>query len=377
MYEDIIRHLTVPKSIMNKWQRLIDALAQLVDVPTAIIMKYEYPYLEAIISSQTEDNPIPPNYREKIFDKYCEVTIGEKRMHEVINAFKHSKFKTRQDLKVHNLISYLGFPLEWPTGDVFGTICVLDRRERKFSRKQKNLMKEMKLAVDAHLELIYKNEMLKRAQEKIRAQRDNLRLLTSTVRHEIANNLTFIQGFLQLKQRGSELPERIYNKLMPHVESILESVEHIHELEQLFTEEKTFKEMNPRQIIGKIKEEYGEEINVKGSCTVLADEYLDLLLKELIRNAFKHTETSKIDIILTEDEDSARIKVQDYGPGLPEEIIASHFENRKEQRELKGLTIIEKIMERYGGTITYEKNEKGTLFELIWNKEGKEWNKKL
>jgi len=367
--QKLVSELEVPNSIIDKWQRLVNALSQLMEVPAALIMKYEHPYLKAIISSESEENPIPKNYKEKIYDKYCEITINNKKMHEVPNAYKDPRHKDKPGLEENGLISYLGFPLEWPTGDIFGTICVVDREERRFTEKKKNLMREMKVAVDAHLELIFKNETLRRAQEKIKEQRDDLKLLTSTVRHEIANNLTFIYGFLEMKQKNSELPNEIIETLMPHINSILESVEHIEELEDLFTKERSFKKIKPKAIIKQISKEYSKVINVEGSCTVMADDYLDLLLKELIRNSFKHSKTEKIEIKLMEDNNSARILLQDYGSGLPQNIVDSHFQNKRQNRKLKGLTIIEKIMDRYRGEIIYEKNEKGALFELIWYKE--------
>jgi len=368
LFEDLKKHLSVPKSIINKWQRLIDAVAKLMEVSSALIMKYEDPYLEAFITSQNEDNPINFDYREKVFGTYCEYTIEKKEMHEVINAFKDPKWKDKPGLRENKLMAYLGFPLEWPTGDVFGTICVLDKKERHFTEEQKDLLRAMKVTVDSHLELIFKNELLKSAQEKIREQRNNLMLLTSTVRHEIANNLTFIKGFLDLKKMNSELPKEFEEKLLPEVKRSLESIEHIKKLEELFTKEKAFREMNPKEILKKLKENSTEIINVKGFCTVMADEFLDLLLKELIRNAFKHTDTPKVDIILREDKTSATIEVQDYGPTLPESVIQSYFQDSKKSRELKGLTIVQKIMKRYGGEIKYEKNQKGALFKLIWPK---------
>ena len=368
LFEDLKKHLSVPKSIINKWQRLIDAVAKLMEVSSALIMKYEDPYLEAFITSQNEDNPINFDYREKVFGTYCEYTIEKKKMHEVINAFKDPKWKDKPGLQENKLMAYLGFPLEWPTGDLFGTICVLDKKERHFTEEQKDLLRAMKVTVDSHLELIFKNELLKSAQEKIREQRNNLMLLTSTVRHEIANNLTFIKGFLDLKKMNSELPKEFEEKLLPEVKRSLESIEHIKKLEELFTKEKAFREMNPKEILKKLKENSTEIINVKGFCTVMADEFLDLLLKELIRNAFKHTDTPKVDIILREDKTSATIEVQDYGPTLPESVIQSYFQDSKKSRELKGLTIVQKIMKRYGGEIKYEKNQKGALFKLIWPK---------
>ncbi|MBD3196490.1 MAG: hypothetical protein GF317_15630 [Candidatus Lokiarchaeota archaeon] len=366
-----IGNLIVSDSILNKWQRLIDALANLMEVPSAFVMKHEYPYLKAVVSSKSPNNPIPLNYEEEIFGKYCEETINGKKMHVVPNALKDKRYRNKPGLEENKLITYLGFPLEWPTGDVFGTICVADFEERHFTKDQKALMREMKLAVDAHLELIFKNEKLRKAQQKIKDQRDNLKLLTTTVRHEIANNLSFIYGFLQVKQKKAEISDKICNKLMPHVTSIIESIDHIEKLEEIFTKEKQFEKIDPNPILVKIKKEYPNKITIRGSCTVLADDYINFVLKELIRNAFKHSDTEKIEVSLEETEEKSIIAVQDYGKGLPPDTVRSHFQNRKNQRKLKGLTIIEKIMDRYGGSIKYEKNDKGALISLIWNKKQK------
>jgi K+-sensing histidine kinase KdpD len=366
MKENLVNQLTIPDSVIKKWQRLIDALAHLMEVPTALIMKNEYPYLEAFITSRTEDNPITPDYKEKIFGTYCEITIKNKEKHEVHNALKHPIHKDKPALKENGLISYLGFPLVWPTGDIFGTICVLDRKERHFSKEKKDLMKELKISVDAHLELIYKNEQLKRAQERIKEQRDNLRLLTSTVRHDIANDLTYIQTFLAVKRKKSELPKDFDEKLLPYVKSSIKSIENIKKLEQLFTEEREFEQVRPRSILEEINNRLSKMVSITGSCSVQADEFLELALKELIRNAFKHTDTPKVEITLSENANSSRIKIQDYGGGLPQNVIESHFKEKNKKRELKGLTIVQKIMNRYNGDLIYEKNAKGSLFELIW-----------
>jgi signal transduction histidine kinase len=339
------------------------------DVPTALVMKNEYPMLKAIISSRNRENPIPRNYEEKIFGKYCEKTIGSKQLHEVPNAYNDPLYKNKKDLEDNNFISYLGFPLEWPTGDIFGTICVLDQKERHFTEEQKELMRKMKQSVEINLQLIYQNKLLKVAQEKIKYQRDNLRLLTSTVRHDLANNLMFIKGFLNIKIKKKEIPNNLGENLLPFVKSSLDSIEYIKKLEGLFTKKKEFKKIDPRRILKIINDNFPEEINIKGKCMVKADEFLSLLFKELIRNAFKHTNTPKVDITLSESKQTATIEIQDYGSGLPEKIIDSHFQNRSKERELKGLTIIEKIMNRYGGDIMYEKNKKGALFKLIWPKD--------
>jgi PAS domain-containing protein len=49
------------------------------------------------------------------------------------------------------MISYLGFPIVWPTGDIFGTICVLDDRTNSYSEAYQRLMLQCRDVIEADL----------------------------------------------------------------------------------------------------------------------------------------------------------------------------------------------------------------------------------
>ena len=50
----------------------------------------------------------------------------------VADALRDEEWKSNPDIKL-GMISYLGFPITWPDGQVFGTICVLDKKENSYS----------------------------------------------------------------------------------------------------------------------------------------------------------------------------------------------------------------------------------------------------
>jgi GAF domain-containing protein len=45
----------------------------------------------------------------------------------VPDALAHEKWNSNPDIEL-GMTSYLGFPITWPNGDIFGTICVLDNK---------------------------------------------------------------------------------------------------------------------------------------------------------------------------------------------------------------------------------------------------------
>ncbi|HKK90446.1 MAG TPA: hypothetical protein VJ936_03545, partial [Desulfobacteraceae bacterium] len=47
----------IPESLMGKWQNIVDLLANVLAVPSAIITRVEPPEIEVIRSARIPDNP--------------------------------------------------------------------------------------------------------------------------------------------------------------------------------------------------------------------------------------------------------------------------------------------------------------------------------
>ncbi|WP_462159750.1 ATP-binding protein [Pseudoalteromonas sp. GB56] len=99
--------------------------------------------------------------------------IGTDSQFEVENALEDERWQDNPDVPL-NMISYLGVPLKWPDGEVFGTICVLDSKTRKFHDLNKQLLEECRKTLEKDLEMIVKNNqlnaslsLLKRTQDKV------------------------------------------------------------------------------------------------------------------------------------------------------------------------------------------------------------------
>jgi hypothetical protein len=49
--------IQVPSDIVRKWQEIVDLLAAIAHVPSALIMRVEPPYIKVFVSSESKGNP--------------------------------------------------------------------------------------------------------------------------------------------------------------------------------------------------------------------------------------------------------------------------------------------------------------------------------
>lgn len=150
------KYIKITDEVVNTWQGLVNTMAEIINVPSALIMKVDEPYIEVFRSSESSNNPYKAGDRENLAGLYCERVINTRNRLLVPNALKDKEWDKNPDIE-SGMISYLGFPLLWPDGEVFGTICVLDSKENKYEKQYEKLMARFKELVEAHLSLLYKN----------------------------------------------------------------------------------------------------------------------------------------------------------------------------------------------------------------------------
>ena len=126
-------HPEISAERVEDWQSTIDLLAHVADVPAALVMRVHPREIEVLVSSHTEGNPYSPGDSEGLRGElYCETVISTQSPLHVPDALADPDWDHNPDIKL-GMISYLGLPLTWPGGDPFGTICVLDSKEREFA----------------------------------------------------------------------------------------------------------------------------------------------------------------------------------------------------------------------------------------------------
>jgi GAF domain-containing protein len=164
----------IPSEIIDIWQRIVDSASVLLGVPSVMINRLEPPELEVFRSNISPDNPFPSGTRMEMAGVYCAAAARKRQNLQVTDARKDPEWADSPTAKA-GIFAYIGHPVFWPDGDVFGTICAVDIKENKWTNPSVNLLQTFKDAIEAHLalvatmgELSRKNQELEQALNEVK-----------------------------------------------------------------------------------------------------------------------------------------------------------------------------------------------------------------
>jgi C4-dicarboxylate-specific signal transduction histidine kinase len=217
--------IQVPVQIIEKWQEIIDLLAAVLHVPSALIMKVEPPNIRVFVRSESEGNPYERDERACLnTGLYCETVMKTRQLLLVPDALADQEWNANPDIKL-GMISYMGVPVAWPNGDIFGTICVLDDRRneygelfRKFLFQCRDVLqadlKSLQTSAELELKVLERTAELNKTQTELaHATRvTTLGELATSIAHEVYQPLTAIAanaeaGLLFLDRENPDLGE--------------------------------------------------------------------------------------------------------------------------------------------------------------------------
>lgn len=189
---------TIKNDIITKWQEVLDLAVAMFDVPAALIMRLHEDDLEVYAKSNNKENIFERNNHAAIgVGHYCETAIGRDELLYVKDANSDPFWTESPDAK-YGLTNYLGMPLKWPDGQVFGTMCVLTDQVNDYDQNKLDLFQALKNNIEKDLSLVDRNIQLEKnldELEKTQAllidhEKTNLtNQLVATISHEISTPL--------------------------------------------------------------------------------------------------------------------------------------------------------------------------------------------
>ncbi len=160
-------NFAIPAEITAIWQRIVDSISTLLSVPSVMINQVKSSELEVILSNTHKSNPFPSGTKMPTLGIYCETTARTRQKLQVDDARK-DPFWANSPTAEAGIYSYLGFPVFWPNGDIFGTICAVDIKENRWITPSDTLLFAVKDAVEAHLALLASMNELKKKNRKLK-----------------------------------------------------------------------------------------------------------------------------------------------------------------------------------------------------------------
>jgi diguanylate cyclase (GGDEF)-like protein len=146
--------------MLNKWQKLINLVADIINVKAGLIMRITEEYMEVYLRSNNQNNPYPHDGKDQLgHGLYCETVIGENSELYVKNALDTAAWKDNPDVKL-DMISYIGLPIKNPDGSFFGTICALDNEPLEITKKYIDLLEQFRDSIETDLQLMINNQRM-------------------------------------------------------------------------------------------------------------------------------------------------------------------------------------------------------------------------
>jgi hypothetical protein len=173
MKEIVTQETRIPEEVLDKWQKVVDIIADILTVPSAILTRVDPPQIEILRSAQVPANPYKAGDKVAMARHYCETVVTENRKLQVSFAPEDPLWDTAPEI-AYGMYAYLGFPLCWPSGTMFGTICVLDNKENQFGARYEKVLFEFKELIETHLSLLDMNQQLKKALAEVKILRGML-----------------------------------------------------------------------------------------------------------------------------------------------------------------------------------------------------------
>ena len=133
----VAHSIEVPSEIIQKWQEFVNLLAEIMHVPSASIMRADPPHIKVFVSSTSKGNPCEPGALDT--GPYCETVMKTGQPLLVPDALENEAWKANPHVRL-GMISYLGVPISWPDGRLFGTICVRDNKRNEYSEAYLKLL---------------------------------------------------------------------------------------------------------------------------------------------------------------------------------------------------------------------------------------------
>jgi two-component system sensor histidine kinase BaeS len=210
--------------------------------------------------------------------------------------------------------------------------------------------------------------------------------LTSNIAHELRTPLTVIRGNLEAIEDGiisdPNIAMKNINSEIERLISLVEGIEDITRAEASFFKRGNMEEISLKEFIGSIAEGMKKIIESKGlhlkldgpAMTVETyPEKLHIMLKNLLTNAYKFTDTGGITVTWgkghSESDGGFYIAVEDTGKGIAEGELAKIFDRFYKGKDSGGkglgLAIVKELADVIGGTVEVDSSlNKGTRITI-------------
>ncbi|MEZ7195602.1 histidine kinase dimerization/phosphoacceptor domain -containing protein [Pseudodesulfovibrio karagichevae] len=350
----------LPAETMEKWQRLVNHAATALRQPHALITRLDQDTLYVFLHNETPDTTFIEHDKFPLgLGVYCETTMTGNTVNFVPDSLNDEAWKNNPSVEF-SLISYIGVPIRWPDGELFGTLCALGDKPVAEDQALLDDIALFKSIAETDLQL----QLEKQETTSHKRQFDTA---ISEVHHRVKNHLNILCSLIQL-DLACDLTK---DEFTAYQKKLTNQIRGVAELHTLLAYE-GHKSVELSAYIGKMMENWLkaapnqairletslEKLEIAGNKAV----YFGMLLNELVTNSFTHAfghahPNPTITLSLEDMGDNFRFTYKDNGPGF-------QAQPRSCPAQSLGITMLYEITEDLGGKVTQEEGP-GTSFVFV------------
>jgi len=388
------------QQLISNWNATLTVIADLMDIPVVLVMSVDEDHIKVFSKNDDADNPYNLNDSELLDGSglYCEHVIKTQQPLEVVNALKDPNWCENPDIEL-DMIYYYGVPLNIDQQQVFGTLCVLDKKQRHIQPKFTALLNEIKSTFEMQLSIFNNQKQL--LQQKSIANIDSLVWgMAHHLNTPIGTSITSLSIIkesikaIETSTKNKQLTMKMLNNKLAQINESIQIADtslkkaaclvddyrnisiaqnqvnmtqfNIYEFicDCLKTKEDQLLALNI-----KIKLECDNRLYIK-SCRNLLSQVINQLVNNVILYAFNDKEDHKSLIIeVIELDTGVKFLYQDNGIGIKknirDKIFEPFFTSDMNKGHGLGLSIVEKIIKlQLNGSIKLLDKGQGTCFEI-------------
>jgi len=353
---------TISEELQNKWQKILDLAAEIIGVPSGLITRLNEKDLEVFLSSKTEGNIFEPHLKLELgLGWYCENVTGTRNLLVLPNALKSEKWKDNPSVPF-NMISYMGMPILWPDGEVFGTFCMLNNKEDHYSKIARDLLSSLREIIQNDLKSVL---LYTQAQNDILNKEAQMK----EIHHRVKNHFNLLISTLSLQSMLGTNDKSI-ESILTDIQARISAISVIHDNLYRSTNSDMF-------LLGEYLSELGkhllntlqkkivlyycesDKLVVPSSISVPCGLILNELITNSLKYAFENTSSPTINLFIKKrNNGDVSLTYKDNGSGLPKNV-------NMEPSSSLGMLLIKQSVIQLGGKYVM-KNDNGFVFDMIF-----------
>jgi PAS domain S-box-containing protein len=196
----------------------------------------------------------------------------------------------------------------------------------------------------------------KHMEERLIQLNEVLRLINGILRHDTLNELTVLNGSLEMYKRTQS--EKFLVGATRAVNRSMEMIKRMKELEKIALSGGPLKTFDLAKVAESVCKGYMIDFKIEGSCDVLADDALGSAIDNIVRNATIHGKADRIDVLIETQDGKCSMRIADNGIGIPDDlkdkVFQEGFSHGINGGTGLGLYLVSKAVERYGGEVWVE-----------------------